>query len=297
MGGWYTAPMLLAHCGLRWSRARQAGRAVRIGLLAALAFPVVSLGSRPALAQTASRRAWLGVELDAAPGGGVLAKHVVPASPAGKAGLADGDVILLADGAALDDPKQMIARVALVGPGGTLTLRVRRGSGRRDVLVTLGAFPGAEQLLRLDKLGTYAPTWVALAPVSGSVPASLRQLRGRVVVLDFWATGCIPCRLAAPQLSRWQTTYGAQGLTVFGVTGDAVPVAFRTAQALDMRYSVASDEPEATVRLYGVRVLPTMFVIDKRGVIREIAVGYDPSRHVELERLIRALLAEPVPVP
>lgn len=227
----------------------------------------------------------------------MLAKHVVPASPAGRAGLADGDVILLAEGAVLDEPKQLVARVALVGPGGTLTLRVRRGGGQRDVPITLAAYPGAEQLLRLDKLGTFAPTWVALAPVLGSVPASLRQLRGRVVVLDFWATGCIPCRLAAPQLSRWQATYGAQGLTVVGVTGDAVPVALRTAQALDMRYSVASDEPEATVRLYGVRALPTMFVIDKRGVVREVAVGYDPSRHAELERLIQALLTEAVPVP
>jgi thiol-disulfide isomerase/thioredoxin len=254
-------------------------------------------GPREAVAQGAPRRAWLGVELDAAPGGGVLAKHVVTASPAKQAGLADGDVIVSADGALLDAPQQLVARVALVGPGNSLRLHVRRGSAERDVPVTLAPFPGADQLLRLDKLGTFAPSWGPLAPVAGSVPANISQLRGRVVVLDFWATWCAPCRLMAPQLSRWQSSYGAQGLAVVGVTSDPVPVAYRTAQALDLRYPVASDARDATASLYGVHALPTMFVVDKRGVIREVFVGYDPSRHKEIERLLLTLLAEPAPGP
>ncbi len=248
-------------------------------------------------AQVASRRAWLGVELDVAPGGGVVAKHVVAASPAGKAGVADGDVILAADGASLDEPKQLVARVALVGPGSSLTLRVRRGGALRDVPVTLAPYPGADQLLRIDKIGTFAPTWGAFAPVAGTVPATLGELRGRVVVIDFWASYCGPCRLVVPHLSRWQATYGGRGLAVVGVTSDAVPLASRTAQALDMRYAVVSDERDVTAGRYGVRALPTMFVIDKRGVIREIAIGYDPSHQAEIERLIQALLAEPAPGP
>ena len=85
---------------------------------------------------------------------------------------------------------------------------------------------------------------------------------------------------------------GAQGLSVMGVTSDPVNVAGKTAQALDMRYAVASDGDEATAGVYGVRALPTMFVIDKKGVIRDVFVGYDPGRHKEVETLLKTLLAE-----
>jgi len=64
-----------------------------------------------------------------------------------------------------------------------------------------------------------------------------------------------------------------------------------------MSYGVASDPHEATAGAYGVSALPTMFLIDKKGVIREIVVGYDPGRHKDLEKLIQTLLAEPAPTP
>lgn len=254
-------------------------------------------GVEVAHAQASSRRAWLGVELESGPAGGVVARHVVKNSPAGKVGLADGDQLVAADGIPLDEPKQLVARVALVGPGNTINLKIRRGGAERSVSPTLAPFPGADQILRLDKVGTFAPTWKALTAVSGTVPANIGALRGNVVVLDFWATFCGPCRMMAPVLSKWQTTYAAQGLRVLGVTSDDVSVASRTAQALSMRYAVASDTGESTASVYGVRALPTMFVIDKKGVIREVLVGYDPTSHAQVERFLQTLLAEPAPTP
>jgi len=251
--------------------------------------------THPAGAQEVSRRAWLGVELEKGPGGGVLAKHVVTNSPAGKAGLADGDLLVTADGTALDEPKQLVARVALVGPNNPMKIGFRRGGADKDVTVTLAPFPGADQILRLDKVGTFAPNWKSLSTVAGSVPANIGNMRGKVILLDFWATWCGPCRAMSPQLSKWQTALGAQGLSVMGVTSDPVQVATKTAQALDMRYAVASDGDEATATVYGVRALPTLFVIDKKGVIREVFVGYDPGRHKDVEALLKTLLAEPSP--
>jgi thiol-disulfide isomerase/thioredoxin len=252
-------------------------------------------GVPDAAAQATSKRAWLGIELERGPAGGVLAKHVVTSSPAGRAGVADGDQIIAADGVALDEPKQLVARVAITGPNNPIVLRIRHGGVERDVTATLAPHPGADQILRLDKIGTFAPTWKPLSTVVGSVPANIGALRGRVVLLDFWATWCVPCRMMAPELAKLQAKYGAQGLTVLGVTSDPVALASKSAAALGMRYSVASDTAETTAASYSVRALPTLFAIDKKGVIREVFVGYDPARHAEIEKLVTALLAEPAP--
>ena len=249
---------------------------------------------RPAAAQATSRRAWLGVALEKGPSG-VIAKHVVNHSPAAKAGIADGDHILVADGMPIDEMSQLIARVAMVGPGNPLSMKIRHAGTERNVTAALVPFPGAEEVLKLDKVGTFAPTWKGATAVQGSLPASVSALRGKVVLVDFWASWCGPCRMIAPKLSLLSSAYGAQGLTVIGFTTDPVPVAAQGAQAMGMTYTVASDAAEGVNSAYSVSALPTMFLIDKKGVIREAYVGFDPGQHREMEKRVQALLAEPAP--
>jgi thiol-disulfide isomerase/thioredoxin len=147
----------------------------------------------------------------------------------------------------------------------------------------------------MDLMGTFAPTWKDVQGVSGSFPPSIGAVRGHVVLLDFWATWCAPCRVVIPKLGDLQARYGAQGLSILGVsTEDAQDVAL-FAQRMGMRYPVAVDTHTQTTRSYGVVSLPTLVIIDKRGVVRDVTVGYDPSEDGRLDGTIRALLAEPAP--
>lgn len=255
----------------------------------------ITLPIQDVYAQTPSRRAWLGIELEKGPAGGVVAKHVITNSPAGKAGIADGDMLVAVDGEPLDETKQLVAKVAMIGPNHSMKLKVRHSGIEKDIQVVLVPHPGADQILRLDKVGTFAPGWKQMTTVSGSIPANIGKLRGKVLILDFWASFCGPCKMIAPELSQWQKTYGAQGLQIIGVTNDSVDVAAKASQAFGMRYAIGADTSEETQAAYSVRALPTMFIIDKKGVIRDVLVGFDPGQNAEAEKLIKTLLAEPAP--
>jgi len=95
-----------------------------------------------------------------------------------------------------------------------------------------------------------------------------------------------------PRLGALQARYGAQGLTVLGVSTEEADEVALFAQRMSMRYAVAVDRHAQTTRSYGVVSMPTVVVIDKRGVVRDVTIGYDPSGDAHLEATLRTLLAE-----
>ncbi len=226
---------------------------------------------------------------------GVRVKHVLRGSPAEKAGLREGDVLRAIDGAKVAAPDEVSRIVANHAPGDAVVATVARASqGPLTITITLAGRPSADEMLRMDRVGVFAPAWVGVEPV-GDAPPSLASLRGKVVLLDFWATWCGPCRLLAPKLSALQARYGAQGLRVVGITTDDAEKAALFAQRTAMRYSLGVDPKGETSRAYDISALPTLFVIDKRGVVRDVAVGYDEGREAQIEALLAQLLAEPAP--
>jgi thiol-disulfide isomerase/thioredoxin len=236
-------------------------------------------------------RGWLGVALESA-ADGVHAAHVVRGSPADKAGVQPGDRIVRVVNAPVVSPREVIEILSTHPEGEVVALVLSRAGHETALSVTLAQFPSPDEMLRMDHVGMPAPAWTGIEPTGGA-PASLISLRGRVVVIDFWATWCGPCRDVAPELSALQARYGAQGLSVVGITTDTAEAAMTYKERVEMRYPVEIDPRGETSRAYGVSALPTLFVVDKRGVVRDVGVGFEPSQSVRLEALVKTLLAEP----
>jgi thiol-disulfide isomerase/thioredoxin len=236
--------------------------------------------------------AWLGVELATVPPDqpGVLIRDVTRDSPAERAGLSAGDVILSLDGEAVSRPNEVVRAVSLRKPGTRVSVGFRRGTSDRLVAAVLGARPDVDAMMQKNYVGSQAPAFGSLTVVQGRVPENVSALRGKVVVIEFWASWCVPCRMTAPKLNRWHERWGAQGLEVVGVTTDPAVFATQAAVEFGIDYAVASDESGQTSRAYRAMSIPTLFVIDRAGVVREVVVGYSPDRLAQAERLVEQLV-------
>ena len=134
---------------------------------------------------------------------------------------------------------------------------------------------------------------------------SLASLRGKVVLLDFWATWCVPCIEAFPSLIEWQQTYKNEGLEILGVTkyyGTAEGFNVDKASEVDylerfrrserLPYDFVVSDGIANHKNYGVSGIPTVALIDRKGIVRYVDSGSSASREKELQALIVKLLAE-----
>ena len=239
-------------------------------------------------------RGWLGIELSATSPemSGVRVRGVVPDSPAASAGLTAGDVVLSVGDRDGNTPIDLARRVGGVRAGSTIELKISRANKIRQVEVVLGVSPSRQTLLRTRYLDRPAPELSQLKLVQGTVPTDLKKLRGKVVLIEFWASWCGVCRLVTPLMNDLDARFRASGVRVLGVTMDSVSKAAEYADALGMKYPVLSDEQGATTRNYGARALPLLFVIDKKGVVRDVVIGFDGRRYRDLPALVERLLAE-----
>jgi thiol-disulfide isomerase/thioredoxin len=123
-------------------------------------------------------------------------------------------------------------------------------------------------------------------------PVSLSRYRGKVVLLNFWATWCPPCLDEIPTFSRWQQAYGAEGLQVIGVSldDDSAPVR-RAVGQFHVVYPVMMSDEELVELYGGVLGLPLSFVIDPSG--RIVARYQGKADLAKLEKQLKALLPRP----
>lgn len=136
-----------------------------------------------------------------------------------------------------------------------------------------------------------APPPLSLERIAGREEVTLSGLNGRVVILDFWATWCSPCREIMPALDALYRRHRAAGLSVVGMSPETEEVIRAHARTEPVDYTIARDVG-GTMHRYGVRGIPTMVVLDRRGRVREVMVGVDGNSFQRLERLVAQLLAE-----
>ena len=120
----------------------------------------------------------------------------------------------------------------------------------------------------------------------------LSNYRGRVVVLDFWATWCDPCKQEIPHFIAMQNQYASQGLQVLGVSmDDDAPPVRQFQEKFQMNYPVAIGNPKLADQYGGILGLPITFVIDRNGRITARHVGATDPSIIETE--VQKLLAQP----
>jgi cytochrome c biogenesis protein CcmG, thiol:disulfide interchange protein DsbE len=120
----------------------------------------------------------------------------------------------------------------------------------------------------------------------------LSDYRGKVVVLDFWATWCDPCKQEIPHFIEMQNKYASQGLQVLGVSmDDDEPPVRQFQQQFKMNYPVALGNAKLADQYGGILGLPITFVIDRNGRITARHIGATDASVIEAE--IQSLLAQP----
>lgn len=120
---------------------------------------------------------------------------------------------------------------------------------------------------------------------------SLKSFRGQVVLLNFWATWCVPCRTEIPELNSLQKDFAASGLSIIGVSWDDSQEGILQFQhEIPQSYSVVLDGENLQKKFAGIRSLPFTMVIDRRGRVRQTIIG--ARDRAGLEAVVKPLLAE-----
>ncbi len=129
-----------------------------------------------------------------------------------------------------------------------------------------------------------APAFV-LPARTGTV--ALDSLRGKVVLVDFWASWCGPCRSSFPWMAAMSERYGAKGLTIVAINLDKDrSLADAFLEKFPAPFTVAFDPSGRTAEAFGVAAMPTSFLVDRSGAVVYAHAGFDARKTGPLETLI-----------
>jgi len=155
--------------------------------------------------------------------------------------------------------RQNVLALGLLVVAATLLVNHRSAGGDNSRLVTIDA-PTAPEFA--------AGTWI------NSEPLTIKGLRGRVVLIEFWTFACYNCRNTLPFVKQWHERYSDKGLAVVGVhspeleTERNIDNVRKQVASLGIRFPVVTDNDFETWKAYKVEAWPTLFLLDKSGKVR-----------------------------
>jgi peroxiredoxin len=151
-----------------------------------------------------------------------------------------------------------------------------------------GSGPAALPVTDHPLRGEPAPDFNLAARKGG--PASLSAYAGRVVLIDFWATWCEPCRRSFPEYQALLGRHG-DGLVVLGISEDDEDDGIdRFIEETGTTFPVAWDGDKTLAQRYRISSMPTLFIIDKNGLIRYVHAGFRPGDEASVDAAIKSLM-------
>jgi peroxiredoxin len=168
----------------------------------------------------------------------------------------------------------------------------------RDVLLRRRALLLCATLLAGSSAATAAVQPAAAAPdftlrSMGGPNVRLAEQRGRVVMVNFWATWCGPCRQEMPHLNKLYDKYRDSGFVLLGVNiDDNANKATELAAKLGLKFPVLLDTDKLVSRLYDMGSMPATVLIDREGKVRHLHHGYRDGYELTYDNQVRALLKE-----
>jgi uncharacterized protein (DUF2147 family)/peroxiredoxin len=162
--------------------------------------------------------------------------------------------------------------------------------GRTQLWTRVGGQPASQADAPL------APEFAGIARWLNSSPLTMAELRGKVVLVDFWTLGCVNCIHSLPHVEKWWETYKDQGLVVVGVHTPETPEERELQSLADavhrfgLTYPIAHDADSATWKAYDNHYWPALYLVDAQGRIAKQWFG--EGSYYEIEANIRGLLAD-----
>lgn len=167
-----------------------------------------------------------------------------------------------------------------------LVAMMRRAVGALVLALMLGVFAGQAQAVGT---GSMAPE-IGLKDLAGH-GVSMAGLKGKVVLVDFWASWCSPCREELPILNALYKKHRDRGFEVVAVNQDQSPDKVRAfLNSMPLSFRVVHDGGKAVAGRYAPSKMPTSFLIDRRGIVRHVHAGFRVSDKAALDAQIDALL-------
>ncbi len=204
---------------------------------------------------------------------------VLDHSPAAAAGIQVGDEIASVDGHPIASLGELRAHLAGHPIGTRIPVEVRRNGTALTLTVEIARRPDLDELAGNQLLAHPAPDF-ALPALDGTA-VSLAALRGKPVVLDFWATWCGPCAVTAPMLAALHAKHPE--IAVIGISDEDEPAIRAHVADHPSTYPLVRDADAKISRAYFVSGIPMVVLVDKAGIVRFVGIGVDGAAALEAE--------------